>query len=142
MARLPFANAAFDAVVCGLSVGHAPSLGRWMLEVARVLKPGGVLLYSDFHADAAAAGMTRSFTDADRRKHTLRHRRYAPRAHRRAAAAARLELEKLREVRIGEDLTEEFAGSEEFYRRWGGLAVVLVARIRKPPSCASPTAAL
>jgi malonyl-CoA O-methyltransferase len=133
MARLPFTAETFDAVVCGLSVGHAASLEQWMLEVARVLKPGGRLLYSDFHADAAAAGMTRSFTDADSRKHTLRHRRYERAAHSVAAAAAGLELESLRELRIGEDLREEFAGSDELYRRWRGLAIVLVVRARKSP---------
>jgi malonyl-CoA O-methyltransferase len=133
MARLPFAATTFDAVVCGLSVGHAASLDQWMLEVARVLKPNGILLYSDFHADAASAGMTRSFTDADNRKHTLRHRRYERAAHSAAAAVAGLEIESLGELRIGEHLREEFAGSDEFYQRWRGLAIVLVVRARKPP---------
>ena len=55
MMQLPFANHAFDLVVSGLAVGHAPQLEAWMREAARVLVPGGVLVLSDFHPDAAAA---------------------------------------------------------------------------------------
>ena len=44
-----------------------PTLHRWMGEIARVLNGGGVLLYSDFHPEAARAGLTRSFKDAHNR---------------------------------------------------------------------------
>jgi malonyl-CoA O-methyltransferase len=131
MMQLPFADATFGAVVSGLAVGHAPQLGPWMHEVARVLAPGGVLLYSDFHPDAAEAGMTRSFTDAQNRKHTLLHRRYDLPSHRAAAAVAGLEVDTAREVRVGAELCESFEGSAEFYRRWRGLPVVLAVRARK-----------
>jgi malonyl-CoA O-methyltransferase len=132
MTQLPFAAGVFDVVVSGLAVGHADDLVQWTCEAARVLAPGGTLLYSDFHPDAAAAGMTRSFTDRDGRKHCLSHYRYGVDAHRTAAARARLAVEAVREVRVGADLQETFVGSEAFYRRWHGLAVVLVIRARKP----------
>lgn len=135
MMQLPLAAAAFDLVVSGLAVGHAPRLDAWMREAARVLAPGGVLLYSDFHPDAAAAGMTRSFTDAQQRRHTLLHGRYDLAAHRAAAAAAGLELQASHELHVGRELDEAFAGSAEFYRRWQGLALVLVVRAGKPWQC-------
>jgi malonyl-CoA O-methyltransferase len=131
MSRLPFVGGLFDLVVSGLAVGHAPRLDEWMREVARVLAPGGHLVYSDFHPDAARAGMTRSFTDDEQRKHTLLHSLYDLPAHRAAAAAAGLELERWREVRVGQELREPFKGDAEFYRRWHGLAVVLALRMRK-----------
>ena len=131
MMHLPFAAASFDVVVSGLAVGHAPQLEHWMREVARVLTPDGVLLYSDFHPEAARAGMTRSFTDAQGRKHTLRHCSHELEAHRTAGAAAGLRLEAVHEVRVGDDLQEAFEGSEDFYRRWQGLPVVLVLRASK-----------
>jgi len=131
MMRLPFADAVFDWVVCGLAVGHAPALAPWMREMARVLRAGGVLLYSDFHPAAAGAGMTRSFIDAQQRRHVLRHRRYALAAHHTTVAAAGLTVEATHELKVGEGLSETFSGSAEFYRRWQGLPVVLVVRARK-----------
>lgn len=131
MMCLPFASAQFDLIVSGLAVGHAPSLDGWMAEMARVLRPGGVLVYSDFHPDAARAGMTRSFTDSTQRKHTLLHALFDLEAHTQAAARAGLEIERSHELRVGKDLHEPFEGSEAFYRRWQGLAVVLAVRARK-----------
>lgn len=131
MMSLPFASGAFDVVVSGLAVGHAPQLDLWMQEVARVLAPGGLLLYSDFHPDAAQAGMTRSFTDGQQRRHTLLHCRYELAAHRAAASAAGLRLDAVKELRVGEGFNEAFEGSTEFYRRWHGLALVLALRARK-----------
>jgi SAM-dependent methyltransferase len=131
MLRLPFASGAFDAVVCGLAVGHAPDLHAWMSEAARVLRPRGVLVYSDFHPQAAGAGHTRRFRDAHGGEHSVPHHRHTLAAHMHAAAAAGLTVEALREVRVGIDLREDFPGSPEFYRRWPGLAVVLAVRARK-----------
>jgi len=132
MASLPFAAASFDLVVSGLAVGHAPSLDAWMAEVARVLAPGGALVYSDFHPDAARAGMTRSFTDADGQRHELLHALHDPDSHLAAAWRAGLVLDTQHEVRVGRELSEAFSGSEAFYARWAGLAVVLVLRLVKP----------
>lgn len=132
MSCLPFAAASFDLIVSGLAVGHAPSLDAWMAEAARVLAPGGVLVYSDFHPDAARAGMTRSFTDANGQRHELLHALHDPDAHLAAAWRAGLVLEAQREVRVGQQLSEAFTGSEAFYARWNGLAVVLALRLVKP----------
>ncbi|MEO6281492.1 class I SAM-dependent methyltransferase [Roseateles sp.] len=132
MSRLPFAAASFDLVVSGLAVGHAPSLDAWMAEAARVLAGGASLVYSDFHPDATRAGMTRSFTDADGQRHELLHALHDPKAHLAAAWRAGLVLEARREVRVGQELCETFTGSESFYARWHGLAVVLVLRLFKP----------
>jgi malonyl-CoA O-methyltransferase len=130
MSRLPFAAAAFNAVISGLAVGHAPDLTVWMSEVARVLACGGTLLFSDFHPQAARAGLTRTFRDVSGSQHTLPHHTYGLADHEQAAAAAQLSIEGVREVRLGYELNEAFQGSEEFYRRWHGLPVVLVVRAR------------
>lgn len=132
MMRLPFADASFDVVVSGLAVGHADDLDGWMAGVSRVLAPGGELLYSDFHPDAARAGMTRSFSDADGRRHELLHALYDIDAHRAAAERAGLRLQARRTVRVGRELSEDFSGSQAFYARWDGLAVVLALRMAKP----------
>lgn len=129
MMRLPFAGGTFDVVICGLAVGHAPDLGGWMREVARVLAPRGVLVYSDFHPQAAAAGHARRFRDAAGGTHAVPHHRHDIAEHRQAAAAAGLTVEAMEEVRVGLELREEFAGSDDFYRRWHRMPVVLAIRV-------------
>lgn len=131
MMRLPFAAGAFDVVVCGLAVGHARDLERWMSEAARVLAPTGMLIYSDFHPQAAAAGHARRYRDLQGGIHSVPHHRHSLAAHRCAAAAAGLAIEAVREVRVGIELREAFPGSPEFYQRWHGLPVVLALRVRK-----------
>ncbi len=131
MSRLPFRSAAFHAVICGLAVAHAPDLDAWMSEVARVLTPDGVLLYSDFHPEAARAGMTRSFKDSSGHRWEVPHRRYDLDAHRQAALAAGLTIQEVEEIRVGAQLNEAFPGSREVYARWTGLPMVLVVRAAK-----------
>jgi len=46
-AELPFADAAFDAVVTRLSVHHFDRPGRVMSEIFRVLRPGGRFVIAD-----------------------------------------------------------------------------------------------
>jgi len=131
MMRLPFVGNAFDVVISGLALGHATSLRPWMEEIARVLDEGAILLYSDFHAEAARAGLLRSFKDKSDRTCVVPHHCYDLASQKEAAAAAGLTIEVVREVRVGLELQEPFSKSEEFYRRWHGLPLVLVVRARK-----------
>jgi ubiquinone/menaquinone biosynthesis C-methylase UbiE len=131
MMQIPFAGQAFDVVISGLALGHAANIDAWMAEVARVLKSGGTLLYSDFHPEAARAGLPRSFKDQNDRTWTVPHRGYDVASQRVAATAAGLAVEIVKEVRVGFELQEEFPKSNAFYRRWHGLPIVLVVRARK-----------
>ncbi len=128
MMQLPFRDETFDAVVCGLALGHASDLGAWMREVARVLRAGGSLLYSDFHPQAAEAGLTRSFKDENDFTCTVPHARYGIEVQLAAALMAGFSIAEVREVRVGHELREPFAGSDSFYRNWHGLPIVLVVR--------------
>jgi len=131
MMQLPFADNTFDIVISALAVGHAPCVQRWMAEIARVLNPGGTLLYSDFHPEAARAGLPRSFKDENDRTVTVPHRCYDLDSQAEAAASAGLTVESVQEVRVGYELKEPFSNSEEFYRQWHGLPLVLVVRAHK-----------
>lgn len=131
MMQLPFIHNAFDVVISGLALGHASDLRAWMSEIGRVLDKGGVLLYSDFHPEAARAGLTRSFKDERNRRFTLPHCCHDPSDQREALEAANLTLEVMCELRVGVDCQEPFPGSETFYRQWHGLPLVLIVRARK-----------
>jgi malonyl-CoA O-methyltransferase len=131
MMALPFKAAAFDLIVSGLAIGHASGLARWMAEVARVLRPDGVLVYSDFHPEAASAGLTRSFKDENDVSCTVPHQLYDVQSQIAAARSAGLTVEEVREVRVGLELREPFPGSESFYRDCHGLPLVLVVRARR-----------
>lgn len=131
MMRLPFGAGVFDVAISGLALGHAARVDLWMAEVARVLRPGGVLLYSDFHPEAARAGLPRTFKDQNDRVVEVPHSTHELAAQREAAAAAQLTIDAMREVRVGIELQEPFAQCDAFYRRWHGLPLVLIVRARK-----------
>jgi ubiquinone/menaquinone biosynthesis C-methylase UbiE len=131
MMRLPFAARSFDVVVSGLAVGHADDAFAWMKEIATVLRPGGTLLYSDFHPQAARVGLTRSFKDRHNQTRSVPHRDFPVADQLKAAAAAGMHVDAVHEVRVGAELREPFENSEEFYRRWDGVPIVLVVRARK-----------
>jgi ubiquinone/menaquinone biosynthesis C-methylase UbiE len=131
MMQLPFADRTFDVVISGLAVGHASEIHAWTREMSRVLRTGGTLLYSDFHPAAARAGLSRSFKDVDDQTRTVPHAEYPVAIQIAAAEQAGLSVESVHEVRVGHELRETFTKSEEFYRRWHGLPVVLVVRARK-----------
>jgi malonyl-CoA O-methyltransferase len=88
-------------------------------------------LYSDFHPEAARVGLTRSFKDEQNDTCTVPHRCYGVALQQEAATAANLAIDVIHEVRVGIELKEPFPKSEEFYRRWDGLPIVLVVRARK-----------
>jgi SAM-dependent methyltransferase len=131
LTSLPFASGSFDLVVSGLAIGHAADLHACVREVARVMRPGASLHYSDFHSEAARAGLTRSFRDATCQSFTLPPAGFPLDVHRAAVAAAGLTLESVEELRVGIEFREAFTGSEEFHERWHGLPLLFVVRARK-----------
>jgi malonyl-CoA O-methyltransferase len=130
MMHLPFAADTFDVVISGLALGHAADVQGWMTEIARVLRKGGVLLYSDFHPEAARAGLTRSFRNQGR-TYSVPHCYFDVATQLQAARVAGLTVNVVREIRVGGEFREAFPKSEDFYRQWDGLPIVLVVRALK-----------
>ena len=93
MAALPFPAATFDLVVCSLAIGHEPWLIRAVAEMARVLRAGGVAIYSDMHPESARRGWRRTFTAPSGRRHELPHTVHDRDAHFAAGTAAGLSVE-------------------------------------------------
>jgi malonyl-CoA O-methyltransferase len=124
---LPFATRSFDVVWCRLVVGHLSTLHAAYAELARVCRPGGTVIVTDFHPEAARAGHTRSFRDAGGRLHHVEHHVHLPRDHRRAAKAAGLELTARRDGCVGPDLRPFYQRADRMdrYEADAGLRIVL-----------------
>jgi malonyl-CoA O-methyltransferase len=94
---LPVAEARFDLVVCGLAVGHVAALTEAISEMGRVLRPGGTLVYSDFHPFARLQGHARVFS-VEGRTFAVEHHLHLYGAHQAACQAAGLEIDEVREA--------------------------------------------
>ena len=119
---LPLASASFEVVVCGLAVGHVDDLRGVMAEIGRVLIPGGIAVYSDFHPFGAMAGWKRTFRGQDGRLYAVRHYFHLYADHHAACRAAGLMIEDVREPVI------------DFEHKWRGCPAVIVLRARKAKS--------
>jgi SAM-dependent methyltransferase len=98
--RLPFPDDTFDRVICSEVLEHIPDDEGAMAEIARVLRPGGVLaatvpswfpekvcwaLSAEYHAPLAAGGHVRIYTEQLVR-HRLRRAGLSPEGSHRAHA--------------------------------------------------------
>jgi SAM-dependent methyltransferase len=63
--RLPYADASFQTVVCGLALAHLPQLGVAIAELSRVLSSGGELIISVLHPFQALLGWNAPFSGTD-----------------------------------------------------------------------------
>jgi malonyl-CoA O-methyltransferase len=123
---LPVAGGAFDVVWCRLVLGYVADLDAAYAELARSCAPAGVLLVTDFHPAAAAAGHRRTFRDAVGVVHELEHHVHQIDAHRTAAARAGLSLREQRDCVVGDAVRGfyERADRLDMYERQLGLPLV------------------
>ncbi len=114
LSAIPLRSSIMDVIVCGLAIGHVVNLTGAMGEAARVLAPGGRIVYSDFHPVGAQLGWKRSFTSRDGKEYVLRHHVHSRDDHESACRAAGLRIEAVREPRI------------DFRHQWQGYPAALV----------------
>jgi malonyl-CoA O-methyltransferase len=98
---LPFAAETFDLITCGLAVGHEKNLNRIVAEVARVLRPGGQFVYSDFHPFGRLLGWQRTFTAENGAVFSLEHYLHLYSHHQQACHAAGLTIDAVLEPLAG-----------------------------------------
>jgi malonyl-CoA O-methyltransferase len=130
---LPFPAASFDVVWCRLVIGHLKDLRLGYQELARVCRPGGSILLSDFHPEAAAAGDRRSFRAVDGTVYEIEHHVHPPEAHQRLAADLGLRLRARRDGEVGPLIRPlyEAAGRLDAYQAQLGLRLILVLAFTK-----------
>jgi malonyl-CoA O-methyltransferase len=112
---LPFETGSLDLVVCGLALGDVAELELALAEIARVLRPGGQVVYSVVHPAGGAQGWSRTF-EVDGRQCEVDGHWHSIDRHRSACVAASLAVGCWREP--GLDGTS-------------GQPVALVVRARK-----------
>jgi len=96
---LPFDAMSIDLVVCGLALGDVAELELALIEMARVLRPGGRVVYSVVHPTGEAAGWSRTF-ESDGRQWAIDGFWHSLDRHRQACAAAGFTIEEWREPEI------------------------------------------
>jgi malonyl-CoA O-methyltransferase len=130
--EMPLQDCSFDVVWCRLVLGHLDRIDQAYAELARVADYGAVVIVSDFHPAAAAAGHRRSFRIRDE-QFELEHHVHQPEDHIAAARTAGLGLREIRDAAIGSDVRSfyEKAAKLEAYPDHFGLPVVLALAFRK-----------
>ena len=117
---IPLATGWADGLICGLALGHLPELGRSLAEIARVLRPGGWAVISDFHPGLFLSGRQRVFSAADGRTYAVEHYPHPMSEYVAAGAAVDLEVDAVEEPALVIDKPD-----------LKGAPVVLVLRFRK-----------
>jgi ubiquinone/menaquinone biosynthesis C-methylase UbiE len=97
--RVPeIGDASCNIIVSTLALAHIPLASRALNEWARILRPGGSILITDFHPDAIRAGMKRTF-ESEGETFEIEH--YAT------------DLERLRRIAADCGLTPNFTGERQ-----------------------------
>ena len=131
--RLPLPDHCADITLCALSLGHMQPMESALSEIARIVRPGGALIVTDFHPDAGSHGWKRTF----RRNGQLYEIDQYPYTKERLIECARasgLILQNLLEPAFDEPERAIFngAGKPDLYEQVRGIPAVLLARWTRP----------
>lgn len=108
---LPLPDSSCDLVVCALALTHLPDIGHAIVELARVLVPGGRLIIADVHPMCAALGLHAFFRAADGTRGCIRNHYHALSHYLAAFRAANLQVRECIET----PWDEETIGAQPTY---------------------------
>lgn len=126
--RLPIADAAVAGVTCGLVIDHLPEPGVIFGEIARVLRPGGVMLLSAVHPELQQFRGERVRFETERERLAMPGHIHQPGKVRAAIEGAGLAVTRVAEPRVDESLVER----DPAWRPRLGLRALLVIEAQKP----------
>ena len=131
--RLPLGDATFDVVWCRLVIGHIVDPRAAFGELARICRPGGVVIVSDFHPAAVAAGHRRTFADSEGSVHEIEHYVHAPHEQVATASSVGLTPSGRRDGVVGPAIRSFYAaaGKLDAYEHQRGLPLVLALRFQR-----------
>lgn len=126
--EVPVGSAAFDLVVCALTLCHVANLRGAVSEFYRIMAPGAHLLITDVHPDFVSAGMPTQFVD-DGVTYHLPNESHTRDAYLQAVTGAGLTLSTVRDI-PGCEVPGEF--ETEFMRKnFGSVNFALIVLARK-----------
>jgi malonyl-CoA O-methyltransferase len=124
MDAVPLGTGSIDGVICALAIGHVRDIGAVFSEMARVLRPGGWALVSDFHPYAYLNGARRTFSGTDGRVHAVEHHIHLAGLVSEVSQSAGLRLDAIREPALPDDIAPP---------AMRGRPVVVVYRLFRAP---------
>src|SRR5215469_3001275 len=130
--RLPFPDACADVTLCALSLGHMTPIEPAVRELARLVRPGGSLIVSDFHPGALQHGWKRTFHNHGELYEVETHP-YTTDQLLECAASGGLALQQLQEPCFDEPEREIFraAGKPDLFEQVRNIPAVLLARWKR-----------
>ena len=132
---LPLADASVDLAVCSLALTHVPELEAAIVELARVVRPGGTVIVSDIHPTATLIGGTAAFPHEGGFAH-VRNLHHPLSAYLRAARTAGLVVVECAEVESDEELVRSHLAygfhPEAVRHAFESIPFVVVWELRRP----------
>jgi malonyl-CoA O-methyltransferase len=125
--QLPFRPASFDVINASLMAGDITRLDVWATGLASLLKPGGHLIYSDFHPCWTERGWERTFALETGRLASVPYVPHAMKDHHAAIARAGLRLFGIHEPPVLGRSPE----AATFREKWGAMPVAVVVHAMK-----------
>lgn len=126
---LPQADNIADLVTCCLVLEHLPELGLIFSEMARVARPGGRILISDFHPEMLRRGYHARFREApEGPKFQMQGEAHTVSDYVMAASRAGLSIVHASE----HTMTETLAATSRSAKKWVGLPLLFVLECRQP----------
>jgi malonyl-CoA O-methyltransferase len=127
---VPFKRASFDSIWFRLAAGHIPDLRPVYEELGRVAASEAWLIVTDFHPEAARAGLRRTFKK-DGSTFEVEHHVHGREDHLRAARGTGLSLRAELHMRLDTPTAEPFGLSAEKAERAGQVPLVLALAFEK-----------
>jgi ubiquinone/menaquinone biosynthesis C-methylase UbiE len=130
---LPFRDGYADIALCALSLGHMTPVESAVTELARIVRPGGGLIVTDFHPGALGHGWKRTFR-SDGELYEVETHPYTTDQLLQCAEQNGLVLQELLEPCFDEPEREIFlaAGKPELFEQVREIPAVLLARWKRP----------